>query len=342
MLKNLTLLFLVFAVFSACKKDVPSSSGDSNTVINGETIPEEKIGGYPVSGFIANDSQTSLSVYSTYSSSLSITEPVKTKIKADTFFYLKGSSSLSLLYVYYNIPGTSNYYEYTSIPSGSFSIPVYLRYGQGDYTIKLYVPNNGLLYQAVSFTVINTSTRDFRYLLPSPSIQAFHPSIIAKAKEITNGIAGDYHKAKAIHDWIVKYLQYDFDSLVTRKPQDALTVLGNGLAVCEGYANLYAAFLRAAGIQTKYIQGTACNSSNDCGLHAWNETYWDSAWHIVDSTWDDPIMNGHSSYPDGSNLRYIYFDISRPVFEQNHNTYSTIESRSGTGLKKYAPMPVVE
>ena len=106
------------------------------------------------------------------------------------------------------------------------------------------------------------------------------PSIIKKSRLIESPT--DEKIARAFHDYIVKLLYYDFDSLTDRKPQDALAVLANEMAVCEGYSTLYAALLRASGIETQVYTG-----SN----HAWNMVYWSGSWHDIDTTWDDPLWH---------------------------------------------------
>ena len=55
---------------------------------------------------------------------------------------------------------------------------------------------------------------------------------------------------RAIHDWVASYLYFDYDALAQpgqNWPKDALGALECGRTVCEGYANLTTALLRASG-----------------------------------------------------------------------------------------------
>jgi transglutaminase-like putative cysteine protease len=82
---------------------------------------------------------------------------------------------------------------------------------------------------------------------------------------------------------------------------DALSVLSSRVTVCQGYSNLYAALMRAAGIRAKIVSGRLynkgvpsdqspeqiCNAPYDPETnHAWNEVYVDNRWMTVDVTSD--------------------------------------------------------
>ena len=60
-------------------------------------------------------------------------------------------------------------------------------------------------------------------------------------------------------------------------------------------------------IPVKFIAGKTGDSVTV--NHAWNEVWWGNGWHIIAVSWDDPLTNGHSDYPDGDNLRWKYFNI---------------------------------
>ncbi|MDE7433438.1 MAG: leucine-rich repeat protein [Lachnospiraceae bacterium] len=96
----------------------------------------------------------------------------------------------------------------------------------------------------------------------------------------------DVEKVLAIHDWIVKKCQYDYDNYI----QDTIPyisyfkegVLRRGIAVCNGYANAMKFLLEKVGIESYIV------SSYDME-HAWNIVKVDGKWYHVDATWDDPV-----------------------------------------------------
>lgn len=165
----------------------------------------------------------------------------------------------------------------------------------------------------------------------------------AKAAEITSGKTTDKDKAKAIHDWVAKNVYYDYDVFEDRADRDSNAAVsvyneiltnGRATAVCEGYARLFRALCRAAGIPCIYVEGLGSNS-NFMGdgeekavylnilNHAWNEVYYEGAWHVVDCTWDSPKTynrNGNGGFQGSDYVSQSYFNISDEIFAQSHLT----------------------
>lgn len=112
-------------------------------------------------------------------------------------------------------------------------------------------------------------------------------------------------KIEAVHDWMVKNIQYDNTYTYYYAPE----ALKYRAGVCNAYMELFAGFMDLLGIPNKEIQGTAYNDFDpDGGGHAWNLVALDDGkYYLVDVTWDDPLLNGTSDYKDGRNLRYTYF-----------------------------------
>lgn len=172
------------------------------------------------------------------------------------------------------------------------------------------------------------------YLLPSRNIQSDDESIQEVARNITSGFTDDYEKALAIHDWVCETVFYDYDVLYGRAERgnySALDVLASHKSVCEGYANLTAALLRAVGIPARKVCGYALGITaedrfpqdvlNGTGQtnHAWNEAFVDGRWIIMDTTWDcgNKFENGKTTSKKGC-YRHRYFDISQWLLAMNH------------------------
>ena len=124
-------------------------------------------------------------------------------------------------------------------------------------------------------------------------------------------------------------LYYDNVSLnhsSRRKRQDAVHNILYGTCVCEGYANLYAAFARSVGIQTRYVSSSPMN-------HGWVNVLYKNQWKLVDVTWDDPVSSNSDSYcdiaPDAEN--YSYFMIALDGINGDHYSPVISNARSATG-----------
>lgn len=249
---------------------------------------------------------------------LEVSYPTGNIFSADAFFPLKLKVNNPDMYQFMliiisNGTNTEHYTYRGTGEDGEINTRIWLRWGAGNYTVKLYdlssvswqykdvggtsddgkvtyqgdnVVGIGYGYPDVTFTVNNTRDEDGTWLYPSSVVQADDINIMNKAADITYGLETAYDKARAIHDWIVLNHFYDEDSLAgARKRQDAVAVMEYGMAVCEGYANLACALIRNCGIEVKYISSGYIN-------HGWNHVNVGTAdnpdWRLLDCTWDDP------------------------------------------------------
>ncbi len=177
------------------------------------------------------------------------------------------------------------------------------------------------------------SAADF-YLKSSPYVQSEDPAVKELAASLASGSAGAYETAKRIHDWVCQNIYYDFDALYGKTPftdNSASGVLTNRRAVCEGYANLSIALLRAAGIPARRVEGYALGITSYGwpegifsgvpveGNHVWLEAYIDYRWVIIDPTWDcgNEYKDGKIAASEGI-TSYRYFDISQEFFAFDH------------------------
>lgn len=171
------------------------------------------------------------------------------------------------------------------------------------------------------------------YLQPSYWVESDNKKIISLANDITDGIKNDYEKVRAIHDWVCNNIYYDYDAYYGYSDLDsisALETLENRRSVCQGYADLTAALLRASGFPTKVVSGYALGLSVDSGWddkiissgksnHAWNEVYVSNRWVILDTTWDSNNKYQNEKFSENTGLcNYKYFDISIELFSVDH------------------------
>ena len=143
--------------------------------------------------------------------------------------------------------------------------------------------------------------------------------------EVTSKNMSTLEKVKAVHDWLVLNIRYD----TAYEIYDIAPMLAQRRAVCDGYSKFYVVALGELGIDARRITGTGKGES-----HAWNAVKMDDGkWYYVDNTWDDPLVNGHSDYPDGYNLMYEYFLVTQSRISEDHTSDgSTTVSPNGTSL----------
>lgn len=92
------------------------------------------------------------------------------------------------------------------------------------------------------------------YLNPSLKIESNHPLILTKAQEIIGDEKNPFLKAKKIFAYINGHMQYATDASQPAH-MGALSALQTGMGVCEDYAQLMVALLRAAGVPSRTVSG---------------------------------------------------------------------------------------
>ncbi|MDR0526975.1 MAG: transglutaminase family protein [Spirochaetaceae bacterium] len=244
---------------------------------------------------------------------LIITNPKVADFEADAFFLLEGAvrkpSGRNFARVLVRKLNATPAKETFYIVEGAFSRRIWLPFGAGEYQIELIEfdrvtvtsPPKGegvfrggaYSQQPLVFTVRNTREEPEieggqHWLYPSFNVQSDDFRIINLLNHITFGISGERAKIEAVHDYIVTHLKYDtfsFSNPMRARKMDAISVIKNEGGVCEGYAWLSAALLRAAGIPCRLV-------ANRSIMHLWNNVWTGGAWKFYDATWDDPVPDG--------------------------------------------------
>ena len=106
----------------------------------------------------------------------------------------------------------------------------------------------------------------------------------------------EYDKELAIHDWIVKWADYDKEAASNApdaKPDpdndNPYGLFYSKKAICKGYTLTFQLFMDMLGIECITVDGT---SKSGAEPHAWNMVRLDGEWYCVDVTWDDPVSSG--------------------------------------------------
>lgn len=206
----------------------------------------------------------------------------------------------------------------------SFNGSVYLRFGPGSYEVSVNVPeitkensNYFRYFSVASFTVNNMATEDNRDLLPSRGIQSNDPKIMNLAKKITANKKNDRDKAKAIYNYTAENISYDvnkFKNNAFEWDDSALKTLELKTGVCQDYAYLAGALLRASHIPARVITGKA-----GTGLfkenHAWIEAKVNGKWITMDPTWGSGYVQNDKYIATFTNK---YFDPNKKEFAKTH------------------------
>ena len=180
------------------------------------------------------------------------------------------------------------------IQNYQFDDTFYLRFGPGEYEIIVSVPeikeensNYFKFFGVAKFTVNNTAPEDKRDLLPSRGVQSDDAEIVALANELTQHTKTDKEIAKAIYEYTAKTISYDVAKFRNDEfawDDSALKVLHLKEGICQDYAYLAIALLRASDLEARFVTGDA-GTGFLRDRHAWVEVKVDGKWLTMDPTW---------------------------------------------------------
>jgi hypothetical protein len=131
-------------------------------------------------------------------------------------------------------------------------------------------------------------------------------------------------KARALFSWITQRIQYDEEASgpgQDRINQNLGDILRRKKAICQGYAELFAAMGRRAGLEVEVIDGyskgtvTASPRLNKPD-HSWNAVRIEGEWHLLDATWGASLLQDGNAFASGG--RNSYFLTPPLTFLQDH------------------------
>ena len=119
-------------------------------------------------------------------------------------------------------------------------------------------------------------------------------------------------RVKRIHDYVIDETRYDRRYINNEPvPEESHTVygvLGEGVALCGGYAKTMKYLLDAIDIESIVIVGETTYDN-----HAWNIIKIDGYYYHLDATWNDPVTE------DGADvIIYDYFNLRDEDIEKTH------------------------
>lgn len=147
---------------------------------------------------------------------------------------------------------------------------------------------------------------------------------------ITDGMT-DYEKELAVHDYIIRNVEYDLNNISIfethgEHASDPYGALAEGRCICSGYTTTFQMFMDMLEIPCRSIQA----ADDDGEDHAWNMVELNGHWYYVDVTWDDPV-------PDikGRPVHHNYFNVSEETMAKRHVWDSVSEPETDSEEDSY-------
>lgn len=128
-------------------------------------------------------------------------------------------------------------------------------------------------------------------------------SLDSLAAYLVKPARNDAEKARAIFRWITANVDYDAKAFFSGSYRNTTVseddVLRSRKGVCDGYATIFNALSKRAGLEVVKLPGYAKGFGYDVGQaldgptnHAWNAVRIDGQWRLVDSTWAAGYLSG--------------------------------------------------
>jgi len=176
------------------------------------------------------------------------------------------------------------------LPLEMFKLAIAERVGgsssEGDYLYSNFTGYNCSISYASNSNMFKVT-----YAMSYLSTYEEEQKVNTEVKNVLNSLnvynSDEYTKIKAVHDYIVKNIKYDY-SLEKYSTYNAIIEKN---VVCQGFASLTYKMLKELGIGVRYITGIG-----NGGGHAWDIISIDGKWYNIDTTWDENISNYTISY----------------------------------------------
>lgn len=177
-----------------------------------------------------------------------------------------------------------------------------LHLGDGEYLIRVVENTTGKSYRPIKSEKFECKmiNQKFPYLFSNTFVVYNNDmECISFGLELTKDADTNKEKARAIYDWIVRNVKYDFSVLGKLEPgyvPNPQKTFETKLGICSDYASLFASMCRSQGIPCKVVLGYYEKSEY---YHAWNEVYFDGDYHIVDTSGDSQTEQYDFTRTDG-------------------------------------------
>ncbi|MBS3914583.1 MAG: hypothetical protein KG003_08790 [Bacteroidetes bacterium] len=122
----------------------------------------------------------------------------------------------------------------------------------------------------------------------------FNANPVKLAEALTKDLSDDSEKVCAIYSWVTHNISYDIHKVMVNdfKRVDVNKIIRKKKAICLGYADLFNALCRNAGLESVTVFGYIKHPGEDLeerlyfSTHAWNAVKINGTWCLFDATWD--------------------------------------------------------
>lgn len=150
---------------------------------------------------------------------------------------------------------------------------------------------------------INKRKVDQRALKAPRKLQEDLPKL---TEYLTDGAANDFEKTRSIYTWIVSNISYDhkvIEDNSKRINKNIRDILTRRKAICMGYAELFEAMAKLAGLEAAtidgYSKGTATSKADlNEPDHSWSAIKLGDDWYLIDATWGSSLALNDQAYSD--------------------------------------------
>ena len=218
-----------------------------------------------------------------------------------------------------NIPGTDYFSPYLCVP---------ITFSGRDICFH---NTPALIYNTDKIKKIETDKAHLQLCLNATNyFQSDEEQIINLAEKLADKCPlDDYVKVMVVHDYVARYLFYDYDELQAKERQDdsSFTVLKRRHTTCRGYVSLCVSLLRAMGIPAQQLPCYVAKPGQMIDIknvtprtnHVVVAAYVDNRWILL-----DPTRDSHNKFQEGvfynSNEKpsFANFDMTEQFFSFTH------------------------
>ena len=203
---------------------------------------------------------------------------IKAKVDAEAVVQVRIGDKKGALVGQYVLKISNNY---VAIP---------LTKGNETYCVRIMQKNpaTGKYAEKNAITVTPKISNERKpYRIPNVYVYYMKSSTAVKLSyELCDGLTSDEQKVKAIYNYIVKNIKYDyaFAKTATAGYMDSERCLKTKSGICGDYSVLFATMCRAQGIPCVVVEGYV--TADGDVYHAWNQVYYNKEWHFFDTTFD--------------------------------------------------------
>jgi hypothetical protein len=133
------------------------------------------------------------------------------------------------------------------------------------------------------------------YLASTPFVQASHPDMVKKAREVAGDEPDRWRQAQALGDFVYRHVE----KVPSISMPSALDVLRVGQGDCNEHTYLFVALARALGIPARIMVGLV-HAHGALYYHAWPSVYVQGRWVDMDPTFQQTLADAtHVALLDG-------------------------------------------